>query len=169
MLKKHSCPIFLVLCITALPGGACQRSPQPSDPPAAAAPETHEDPLVPEDADAPSPAEEEDRVGYQPVSMGDRISIEPAEPVAGQPVEVRAGPLTFRNGCEGIERSWAEEPDADGRIVLRWAPRHVPPDAMCTMALHSQWIEAVIEDLEPGEYVVVAPGIGEQSLTVRPE
>lgn len=114
------------------------------------------------------PEPEQERAGYDPSSTGDRIVVEPEEPAEGEAFQVRAGPLTFRNGCEGIERSWAEGPDEDGRILLHWEPRAVPPDAMCTMALHSQWIEVSMDGLPAGEYLLVAEGVGEKELIIAP-
>ena len=156
--------LFLLFCLVIFAGASCQRS---SDEPLAPQDDPHqvEDSLIePFEPVEPEPQPEGD--GYEPASTGDRIEIEPEEPAAGEEIKVRAGPLTFRNGCEGIERSWAEPPDEAGRILLRWAPRVVPPDAMCTMALHSQWLEVTIEGLAAGEYLLVAEGIGERRLVV---
>jgi hypothetical protein len=169
-------------------GGACQRPTDsapgapPDAPPAATEPATEVDPVAegaeaghdellvdvpdPTAADPAGPDAPEGAVDYPPAAMGDRIEIEPDEPEAGQVIRIRAGPLTFRNGCEGIERSTVEGPDAEGRILVGWKARPVPPDAFCTMALHTQWIDVTLEDLPAGAYTVVVPGVGEKALEV---
>ncbi len=160
----HYRKAFLVICLAAA-FFACKGTNQTSsnEPSLPATEEAQPPKAEPPPAPLPEPNEE---AAYEPVSFGDRILIEPETPSQSETVKVRAGPLTFRNGCEGIERSWAEGPDERGVIELRWSPRPIPPDAMCTMALHSQWIEVDLEGLEAGDYMVIAPGIGEQSFSV---
>lgn len=102
----------------------------------------------------------------EPSATGDAIEIQPEAPSAGETLKVRAGPLTFANGCEGIAGSNAEEPDEQGTIAVSWRPREVPPDAMCTQALHDMWIETRVEGLEPGEYTLRVDDVGEKTFEV---
>ena len=155
--------LFLPLCFVLFVGASCQRSADPASEPQGDL-ERVEDSIV----EPSTPAEPEpEEGGYEPAETGDRIEVEPEAPSAGATIQVRAGPLTFRNGCEGIGRSWVEPPDEAGHIRIRWSPREVPVGMMCTMALHSQWVEAMIDGLPSGEYLIVVEGIGERQLVVQ--
>ncbi len=107
--------------------------------------------------------------GLPPKGMPPRnqILFEPPAPGAGQPIHVKAGPITFRNGCEGIAQ--VDVTVEESRVVVHWTPKSVPPDAMCTMALHDDWIEADIAGLAPGSYQVVVREVGEATLVVASE
>jgi hypothetical protein len=104
----------------------------------------------------------------QPTSVGSTIEIRPSAPSAGETIQVRAGPLTFRNGCEGIARSMARGPDAGGTILIGWQPREVSPDEMCMQAFHDMWIEVELEALAAGEYELEVAGVGARTLSVSP-
>lgn len=160
--------VLVALCLPFITGGACRRS--ADDVPPGEVTYSEDAPTLErtESSAAAEPGTDSPRP-YDPASIGDAVHLDPDPPMAGKPFEVRAGPITFRNGCHGIERSWAEGPDEDGVILLRWKPREVPPDAMCTMALHSQWIEASLPGLDEGEYTVVAQDVGKRTFTVEHE
>ncbi|RMG20107.1 MAG: hypothetical protein D6729_03625 [Deltaproteobacteria bacterium] len=92
--------------------------------------------------------------------------FDPEAPMEGQPVALKAGPITFRNGCEGIESVAVH---VNGRrIEVTWTPKAVPPDRICTMALHDDWVEAQLEGLSAGTYTVAVNEVGEATLTVAP-
>jgi hypothetical protein len=96
-----------------------------------------------------------------------RLGFSPAHPRAGEPVTVRGGPISFRNGCEGI--AGVEVHREGQRIEVRWRARAVPPDAICTMALHDDPVVATLEGLEAGTYeVVILPSGGQGTLVVAP-
>jgi hypothetical protein len=102
----------------------------------------------------------------QPSAVGKTIEVQPPSPSAGDTVRVRAGPLTFRNGCEGIARSRSRGPDAGGTIHVGWEPRQVSPDEMCTQAMHDMWIDVELQDLGPGSYTIQVDGVGTETLEV---
>lgn len=95
---------------------------------------------------------------------GQQIRITPAHPAADEAFEVRAGPITFRNGCEGIAK--VEVKRAGSSVVVTWTPKQVPPDAMCTMALHDDWVTAQVDGLPAGTYTVSVNEVGEVALVV---
>lgn len=101
-----------------------------------------------------------------PSATGDTIEVRPSAPSSDDSIRVRAGPLTFNNGCEGIERSTSRGPNAAGNILVGWQPRRVSPEQMCTQALHDMWIEVDLGQLEPGEYTLEVAGIGRKKLEV---
>ena len=127
----------------------CTAQERPTPPPVEAAPAPAEATEAP--PPAPLPGMEAARVkGPSAVE----IQLPSAPQAALVPFTVRFGPFQFRNGCEGVGEAKAVVGEGEVRLVM--IPRAVAPDAMCTMALHSQWAEVEL-DLPEGKWRFVGP------------
>ena len=130
--------------------GSCNEEPAaPATPPAVVE--------APGPADAPAPA---------PAGKPSLLGFEPRSPVAGEPLKIIGGPISFANGCQGIA---SVEAAVEGQtITVTWTAKEVPPDAVCTMALHDDLVTTTVEGLAAGTYSVkILPSGGEGSIHVR--
>jgi hypothetical protein len=137
--------------------GSCNESPavEPEKPAAeASSPEPEPEPQ-PAPTSAPAPS-----------GKPSQLTFDPWLPVAGQPLKITSSPITFNNGCQGIASVEAKvEP---GKIIVTWTPKPVPPDAICTMALHADFATTTVEGLEAGTYrVEFLPSGGMATIAVR--
>ncbi|MDF1562451.1 MAG: hypothetical protein P1V51_05365 [Deltaproteobacteria bacterium] len=82
------------------------------------------------------------------------VRSEPAAPLAGQPLKIIGGPISFTNGCQGVASVKVEVDEAKGEIAIFWLPKSVEPDAICSMAMHDDPVVASLEGLSAGEYSV---------------
>lgn len=121
-------------------------------------------PSVAPPAAAPVPKERLPVTAQQLTTGHSPFRFIPAVPKAGESVRIEAGPITFRNGCLGIADVVVLR--KGNQIELRWTPKEVPPDAMCTMGIHEEMVVAQTEALEAGVYTIIVGKVGAVALTV---